>query len=214
MIDLTNAMLRLAQQRPVFHSEADFQHALAWQLQLQHPDAHIRLEYRPFADERKYIDIWCEVNGWATAIELKYPTERLSVIVGSEQFDLAKHDARDVTRYDIVKDIVRLERVLDTIPNSAGTAIVLTNDPLFWNASTHVVPTIDEAFRIHQGRTLTGPCAWAENAGLGTTRMRTAQLNVRGSYTVAWQDYSDLNQYRGRFRFAVFEPKWATPVTS
>lgn len=28
---------RLAARRPVFHSEADFQHALAWQLQLDHP---------------------------------------------------------------------------------------------------------------------------------------------------------------------------------
>jgi hypothetical protein len=32
--------------RPLFHSEADFQHALAWRLQEQHRQISIRLEYR------------------------------------------------------------------------------------------------------------------------------------------------------------------------
>lgn len=40
-------MSQLAGTRPIFHSEADFQHALAWEIQNQHPQAAVRLEYRP-----------------------------------------------------------------------------------------------------------------------------------------------------------------------
>jgi hypothetical protein len=48
VLELVNgAMNRLALRRPVFHSEADFQHGLAWQIQLDHPDARVRLETRP-----------------------------------------------------------------------------------------------------------------------------------------------------------------------
>lgn len=45
--DVEQTMARLAARRPIFHSEADFQHAFAWQVQIDHPDARIRLETRP-----------------------------------------------------------------------------------------------------------------------------------------------------------------------
>jgi hypothetical protein len=197
MLDLTILMNRLSKVRPIFHSEADFQHALAWQIHVEHPDARIRLEYRPFPNERVYIDIWCELNGLSTAIELKYPTKRTSITsTQNERFELANHGAQDLTRYDIVKDIVRVERAIDTVPNSAAAAIVLTNDPSFWNASPRATPTIDDAFRIHEGRTLTGSCGWAASAGPGTTKGRTAILDVRGTYPMKWQDFS-VSKSRG-----------------
>ncbi len=207
MIDLANVMQQLALTRPIFHSEADFQHALAWQLQTQCPDARIRLEYRPFPNERVYMDIWYETDDESTGIELKYPTKRLSTMVGRERFEVAEHGAQDLTRYDIVKDIVRIERVMDALPNATGAAIVLTNDPLFWYASPRAFPTIDHAFRIHEGRRLEGSCAWAEAAGTGTTKGRTARLDLRGSYTANWQDYWDTKEKWGNFRFAIFQPE-------
>jgi hypothetical protein len=213
MLDLASVMHRLSESRPIFHSEADFQHALAWQLHTEPQDARIRLEYRPFPNERVYIDIWCELNGLSTAIELKYPTRRTSITSEvNERFELSNHGAQDVTRYDIVKDIVRIERTIDAIPNSAAAAIVLTNDSSFWNASPRLAPTIDEAFRIHEGRILAGSCGWATNAGLGTTKGRTAILNVRGTYAMAWQHYSSLNEQWGQFRFVIIEPKPATSI--
>jgi len=211
MLDLSNVMHRLAQTRPVFHSEADFQHALAWQLHTDHPDARIRPEYPFFAGKKMYLDIWYELNRRPTAIELKYPTKRTSITTtANERFDLVQHGAQDVTRYDIVKDVVRVEQVIDAVPKSAAAAIVLTNDPSFWNPSPKVVPTIDAAFRIHEGQVLHGSCAWAENAGPGTTRGRTEILKVRGRYPIKWQDYSTSDERLGRFRFVIFE---ATPTT-
>ncbi len=144
MLDLTNVMRQLEQTRPLFHSEADFQHALACQLHTEHPDARIRLEYKLFAGEKVYLDIWCELRDRATALELKYPTRRASVnSKENERFDLAQHGAQDLTRYDIVKDLVRIERAVETVPNATAAVIVLTNDPSYWNPPSSAVPTID-----------------------------------------------------------------------
>jgi hypothetical protein len=40
--ELEGVMRDVAAARPVFHSEADFQHALAWELQLRYPQAQIQ----------------------------------------------------------------------------------------------------------------------------------------------------------------------------
>ena len=55
--ELESTLAGLSSSRPVFHSEADFQHALAWELHHAHPDVSVRLEYKPVASERVYIDI-------------------------------------------------------------------------------------------------------------------------------------------------------------
>ena len=57
LIDLNANMRTLASKRPVFHSEADFQHALAMQIVGAEPGVQIRLEYRPFSHERIYLDL-------------------------------------------------------------------------------------------------------------------------------------------------------------
>jgi hypothetical protein len=44
MITLENTLPSLSRERPIFHSEADFQHALAWHIHPRHPDTRVRLE--------------------------------------------------------------------------------------------------------------------------------------------------------------------------
>ena len=39
MLDIEGLLTSLAQSRKVFHSEADFQHALAWQIHKARPDS-------------------------------------------------------------------------------------------------------------------------------------------------------------------------------
>ena len=46
-MDIINSLKLLSDSRKVFHSEADFQFALAWEIQKLYPDAKIRLEYCP-----------------------------------------------------------------------------------------------------------------------------------------------------------------------
>jgi hypothetical protein len=90
VIDVSKILGQLAVERPIFHSEADFQHALAWKLHEVMSEARIRLEYRPFPGKPLYLDIWMGLQ-FAAAIELKYATRKLLVEVGDEQFNLKGH---------------------------------------------------------------------------------------------------------------------------
>jgi hypothetical protein len=54
MLEIGSILTDLAISRPIFHSEADFQHALAWKLQGRFPTAKIRLEV---ARDSQHIDI-------------------------------------------------------------------------------------------------------------------------------------------------------------
>jgi hypothetical protein len=100
-------MTALAEHRPVFHSEADFQHALAWQLQKADPAARIRLELRP--RRGMCLDVLVSSDGVRAAIELKYLVRRFQGEVDGEQFDLPDQSAHDIGRYDVIKDVVRTE---------------------------------------------------------------------------------------------------------
>jgi hypothetical protein len=47
-LSVSAVLTALAKQRPIFHSEADFQHAIAWEIHKHLPRASVRLE-RPIA---------------------------------------------------------------------------------------------------------------------------------------------------------------------
>jgi hypothetical protein len=79
-------MADLAMRRPVFHSEADFQQALVWHIQQQHPDAVIRLEASPRRGVR--LDLLVRLRGRGVAIELKHFVAAFNGVVAGERFEL------------------------------------------------------------------------------------------------------------------------------
>ena len=81
MLDIDDLMAKLSEKRRVFHSEADFQHAFAWQIREATPEYEIRLEFNPVPEERRkiYLDIWIPVE--KVAIELKFVTRHLDTTV-------------------------------------------------------------------------------------------------------------------------------------
>src|SRR3954466_3157573 len=100
-------MSALAAVRPLFHSEADFQHGFAWEIHKAHSDARIRLETRPRPGVR--LDVLATVGGVRVAFELKYLLRKLTATVDGELFELPNQSAQDTRRYDFVKDVARLE---------------------------------------------------------------------------------------------------------
>ena len=190
MIDLAEILKALACQRPVFHSEADFQFALAWEIQRRLPAASVRLEAPDRGPQgARYIDLRVTAGAASLAMELKYLTRRLSLQISEEWFHLVNQDARDLGRYDFVKDIARLEDVAGQKHHVVLIALLLTNDPAYW-ASAHGHETADQAFRIDEGRQLHGSLAWGERAGPGTRRGREQPLTLRGRYHCHWSDFS------------------------
>lgn len=205
-LDIPGALGVLAARRPVFHSEADFQHALAWTLQEAEPRRHIRLEYRAPVTATTYVDVLVRApDGMRTAIELKYWTKKADFTIAGEDFALRNQGAHDISRYDFVKDIVRLERLLEEGAAEEGWVVALTNDPGYWSAASRP-DTIDAAFRLSEGRKLAGRLAWGERAGSGTTHGRRADHGLAGEYELSWHDFSELDtSSAGRFRYVTVQ---------
>src|SRR5581483_679647 len=93
-------------------------------------------------------------------------------------------------RYDTIKDIVRLERLVDEHLVDAGAAIVLSNSSGFWRPSVTGRATGYDAFRIHEGSTLRGTLEWGPTAGAGTRKGREAAHALAGIYRTHWQAFS------------------------
>lgn len=202
--DIDQVLEQLAEERPVFHSEADFQFALAWQINKMTPNAGVRLEW-PFSLDgaNRHLDIWLRTPG--IAIELKYRTRHLSIEHEGEQFSLKNQMARDLGRYDFIADIRRIEqivndrRTVDRNKSAQGYAVLLTNDHLYWENGGE--GTVDEAFRIHEGRGLEHKMAWAQWASEGTTGERKDPIKLDGLYKMQWKPYSQLATENGEFRY-------------
>jgi hypothetical protein len=208
-LDVHGLMGRLSKERPIFHSEADFQHALAWLIHSENPDAQIRLETRPERGSR--LDLLVALGADRVAIELKYLVARFHGDVDGELFELPNQAAQDISRYDYIyiKDIGRVERfVADGVAN-IGWAVALSNDGAYWRPGTKQDP-VDAMFRIHEGRVLSGQLKWGLLAGPGTTRTRTDPLDLRASYTCSWTTYSTILAASGKpveFRYLAFEAR-------
>jgi len=192
----------LARKRPIFHSEADFQHALAWELHSQLPESEVRLELPiESSGNALHLDLWLSAPGRAVAIELKYKTRSLSVKLNGESFSLKSHSAQDVGRYDFLRDIQRIERIVSSHPGTRGYAILLTNDSSYWKPSSDI-KTVDGAFRLHEGRSVEGTLAWGSNAAPGTIRSREKPITLVGTYKIIWKEYSKVGSSSyGAFRY-------------
>lgn len=189
----------LSFERQLFHNEADFQFALAWEIQKTYPECNIRLEYKVPTFENRYTDIWIN-DEKPIAIELKYKPKKISLKYDNEIFELKEQGAQDIGRYDFLKDVQRVEEIISKFPEVTGYAIILTDDHLYWNPPLKE-DSIDSDFKIHEGRIIHGSLKWSSQAGSGSTKNRTEPIIINGSYKVNWKDYSsfDIPSY-GKFK--------------
>ena len=194
-VDVGSLIRGLANQRPVFHSEADLQLALGWHINSRVSGAGVRLE-KPFEldGKRVRIDIW--LAGKQIAIELKYFTQELSTCLNGELFDLKEQAASDIVRHGFLLDVHRLERIVadENQPVRSGLAVLLTNVPGLWEPPRR--DTNDAAFRIHEGRRVTGRLQWLRDG----SPITDGELWLRGAYSMNWRTYSDLGCSSGEFR--------------
>lgn len=197
-------LARLAAKRPVFHSEADFQHALAWELQLDNPGAQIRLEKQVAAQgSRVHLDLLFQSNGIEMAIELKYKTRLGKLLYAGEEYALRNQSAQDIGRHDFIKDIQRLECYVQLHRDSVGFAVLLTNDRTYWTESRKV-DSVDSEFRVHEGRVLQNGAAWGAKASAGTKHKREEPIALQGTYRMKWSNYSSLGSAANeQFRYVL-----------
>jgi len=188
-VPLALVMETLSRERPVFHSEADFQFSFAQTVTALAPQVRCRLErpiFNSATGRTEYLDLLCFGDDGETAIEFKYFTRRWQGVVGGESFRLRGHSALDLLRLHFVHDIVRLEKFGSS---SSGIAVLLTNDPGLWNESPR--KTRDREFHLHDGRQMGGTLLWADGSYPANTR------KLRGTYALEWQHYWTVDEQPG-----------------
>jgi hypothetical protein len=187
---VTSAILNLSKRRPVFHSEADLQHAFAWEL-ASAEGVSIRLEV-PISNVGE-VDLLVPTP--ATVIEFKYKTAGKHIVISEENFALKQHGAQPLGRYDVLKDLWRVEK-----SNLGGFVLFITNDSSYWGPCRGN----GSSFSLHQGRAIHGRMAWENNSNkksLGAKRVNP--ITISGSYVCEWKDYSR----EGEFRYLLFSIK-------
>ena len=203
---IESALEQLKKKHRIFHSEADFQFSLAWELQKILPTAKIRLEYCPSFAREMHIDIYVIDEDGSHPIELKYKSRGIEMIDENEYFKLKNHGAQDIGRYDYLYDIQRIENMKKLDKNfKSGYAIILTNDSAYWKAPANN-NTVDSAFRIHEGRIIEGSLSWTTNAGKGTTKDREDPIVLDNRYKIEWSNFSNFEgKSYGTFKLCAIE---------
>lgn len=195
-VDLSTVLADLSSRRPVFHSEADLQFALAQAIAAADPDIQVRLEVRQPGDRAEYVDLVCAKSVRRTLIELKYATTGwVGKDPSGERFQVKHHAAYDLARRYFIHDVSRLERFTSEVDSDDGIALMLTNEPGLWNPRVGRRITRDAQFRIHEGRVLEGKLRWGNG---GSSQF---DQKLTGSYPAVWRDYSNLEGPRGQFRW-------------
>jgi hypothetical protein len=136
---------------------------------------------------------------------LSIKTRKLEATINGEHYKLTDQSAQDLGRYDYLVDIERIEQLIIYGQASCGYGIMLTNDSAYWK-SPRDHHTIDSAFRIHNGRIITGNLEWKSLAAPGTIKGRESVIKLFGSYQMVWSNYSkpSTSNY-GRFMYVVSE---------
>lgn len=158
---LEGAIKILKNKRQLFHSEDDLKLALSLVIKEQNPEYEIRLE-KPASITipdiwnnkhitRAPIDIVVrDNNGAIIPIELKYKTNRCVLEADDEIYNLTQHGAIDEGRFNIRKDIFRIECfVNENQMSSSGYVFILTNDSKYYLEKAALNNTLDKNFSCH-----------------------------------------------------------------
>lgn len=188
-MDMQKVINLLREEGRYFCSEADFQFALGRKIKELYPTVDIRFEFTPQEMSKIKLDLCIMDNGTRYPIELKYKTKTYEFEVDKEKFKLRDQQAHDIGCYDYMRDVARIEnlkKILEASNNTdikygVGYAIMLTNDPIYWNEPVRI--TNYDNFRIYNGVTKQGTMAWSSEASEGTKQGR-GSIQLVNSYKI------------------------------
>lgn len=137
-MNITEIMEKLAARRPIFHSEADFQFELAWEIKLAIPNAKIRMEvpfYEIPPDKNMHIDIMVIINEKKIGIELKYKKKASILNHEGEKFSL-KSTKQTNSRKSFRRDADRLSKLYEKNEIQEWYTILLHNREAYSHKNT------------------------------------------------------------------------------
>lgn len=201
--EISKLLAALVRKRPVFCSEMDFQLHLAWEMKERGWD--VLLECDPLCfDANASIDILVQ-KPQRVAVELKYKTARLDCNLDGRPLCLKNQAAQTIARYDIIKDISRIETVVAAGQAERGFAVFLTNDSGYWRKGK-AAETADASFRMFDGHSMVkGELYWGQKASEGTKKGREKPIRLTHDYYLRWKDYAKFDGKNGVFRYLLVE---------
>jgi hypothetical protein len=211
--EIHSVLKTLALRRPVFHSEADFQHELA--LELSNLDYQLRLEVPKSViinrtQVKVEIDIIATKNGLRTALELKYVKSATKIRFDDEIFDLKNTWGTNLSRFDCLSDARRIDSIILAGHANNGFAIFLTNTSEAWEYDTSTGSNLAKNFSIHEGRRLEQGLDYIwypEKPSQGSVSSKRlppySPIRFQRDRIIAWHDYSDLDGASQTFKYCL-----------
>ena len=77
-------------------------------------------------------------------------------------------------------------------PNLTGYAILLTNEPRYWETPAKPPKTKDREFRIHKGRKLSRRMDWQPDTAKSTKKGREKPIRLKKDYPIVWRRYQTI----------------------
>jgi len=206
-------METLSARRPIFHSEADFQLALAMVMSEDVRVSRIRLERRialrePLRDRAHVnVDVVARLDGQPVALELKYPKRKLECTAFAdgelEDFELPE-GAYDVDAPEFWHDAARVERLIAESEIAAGAAVMLSNYVLWEPERLMGTRSKAHEFAVYNMRVVQAgqSLAWRD----ATAAVDTGPVRLNNEYRCVWRPYSTVGECNTEFRYLVLEP--------
>ena len=214
---IESAISELQTKRPIFHSEADFQLALACELKEVFKKANVNYEVRLEKPEKLVMEYHKNAVSQPKAtkatnasfdivivddkdnlypIELKYKTKKLDVKYGGEIYNLSGQGDTNLGRYSFRKDICRLEKYLQKYKTDdnivKGYFIAIVNDLDYVSKNVRITNKGDQKYSFHCGAKLENNAFWTSGKSWQKKSNLMYELNLEGDYTIEWQPYSKL----------------------
>ncbi len=220
--DLEKIMRTLSKRRPVFHSEADFQHELAFELREHLKDAKVRLEYpqksiKEEGKKRKYIDIVVFFDDEVIGIEVKYALKGMNKnnnkkdtlisvdndkIKNPENFYVSGQGGQNKRGFAFIEDIHKLENFEIIGENHKfknkgclyGYLIILTNDATYSKKARSKKAKCAK-YKFYEGAILKGDFKYGKKA-----------IELEKEHVVdKWNEYNAKDSNIQNFKYLIVE---------
>lgn len=220
--DVQVCLNSLSARKCIFHSEAEFQFELAWEIKNKLSDKYKKMEVRfefpaqklrnnssllkGMGDSRSRpaIDLLVIINDRWYPIELKYITAKLS----DDEYNLVDGNGTDKA-FNFIYDIKRIELFADAYKDNfdKGFSILLTNNQSYYNSKKINTNTFNyDSFYLTDNRIIGGTVWYKSEAKIRHETPQKANQNVklrkidekkyfnlRAAYPIKWEYYSSVH---------------------
>ncbi len=203
---IEEALKRLGNREQIFHSEAEFQFKLAWEIKEANSDISIDFEF-PFelgidnTTHRSEIDLILKNSTSSCAIELKYAKGELEY----NGYDLRGKPSDEC--HEILKDILRMEKYKTKMKKaSEAYVLVIANNTSYWKRPSEKVKNAKDMY-LTQGITMK-PGLYEYRKGSILQSHTKLNIELSNSYTIDWKDYCTIPAPKNfKFKYLLLEVK-------